>query len=132
MRRYVLVRIFSIIPLWLGISVVAFVLSNFAPGDPATVIAHRLFDSPPSEEQLAAIRHEFHLDDPLPLRYVRWLALAAQGDLGISFRTKQPVLKELATHFPATLQIACLALIIALIIGLTARGALCCAAPLMA
>ena len=118
MRRYVLARIFSIIPLWLGISVLAFVLSNFAPGDPATAIANRLFDAPPSEEQIAAIRHEFHLDEPIPVRYVRWLSSAAQGDLGISFRTKQPVLKELATHFPATLQIACLALIIALIIAL--------------
>ena len=118
MRRYVLVRIFSIIPLWLGISMLAFVLSNFAPGDPATVIAHRLFDGPPSEEQIVVIRHEFHLDDPMPVRFVRWLSSAVQGDLGISFRTKQPVLKELATHFPATLEIACLALIIALIIAL--------------
>ncbi len=118
MKRYVFVRILSIIPLWLGISVLAFVLSNFAPGDPATVIAHRLFDAPPSEEQIAAIRLEYHLDDPLPVRYARWLASAVQGDLGISFRTKEPVLKELTTHFPATLEIACLALIIALIIAL--------------
>lgn len=118
MKRYVFIRILSVIPLWLGISILAFVLSNFAPGDPATVIAHRLFDAPPSEEQIAVIRREYHLDDALPIRYARWLASAARGDLGISFRTKEPVLKELTTHFPATLQIAFLALIIALVIAL--------------
>lgn len=118
MKHYVLIRLLSLIPLWLGISMLAFLLSNFAPGDPATVIAHRLSDAPPSEEQLAALRREYHLDDPLPVRYARWLGSAAQGDLGISYRTKEPVLKELATHFPATLQIAIAALVIALAIAL--------------
>jgi len=118
MKRYVLIRILSLIPLWLGISVLAFALSNLAPGDPATVIAHRLSDAPPSEEQIAAIRREYHLDEPLPVRYARWLASAVRGDLGISYRTKAPVFNELAAHFPATLQIACIALIIALIVAL--------------
>lgn len=118
MKRYILIRILSLIPLWLGISVLAFLLSNLAPGDPATVIAHRLSDAPPSAEQIAAIRREYRLDDSLPVRYARWLSSAARGDLGISYRTKEPVLKELAAHFPATLQIACAALIIALIIAL--------------
>jgi len=118
MKHYVLIRLLSLIPLWLGISMLAFLLSNLAPGDPATVIAHRLSDAPPSEEQLATLRREYHLDDPLPVRYARWLGSAAQGDLGISYRTKEPVLKELATHFPATLQIAIAALVIALAIAL--------------
>jgi len=118
MKRYVLIRILSLIPLWLGISVLAFALSNLAPGDPATVIAHRLSDAPPSDEQIEAIRREYHLDEPMPLRYALWLASAARGDLGISYRTKRPVFKELAAHFPATLQIACAALIIGLVIAL--------------
>lgn len=118
MKRYILIRIFSLIPLLLGISMLAFLLSNFTPGDPATVMAHRLSDAPPSEEQIAAIRREYHLDDPLPVRYVHWLSRAVRGDMGRSFRTKEPVLKEIATHFPATLQIACAALIVALVIAL--------------
>lgn len=118
MKRYVLIRLLSLIPLWLGISMLAFLLSNLVPGDPASVIAHRLSDAPPSEEQIETIRREYHLDDTLPVRYARWLGSAAQGDLGISYRTKEPVLKELATHFPATLQIACGALVIALAIAL--------------
>ena len=118
MKRYVLIRLLSLVPLWLGISMLAFLLSNLVPGDPASVIAHRLSDAPPSEEQIETIRREYHLDDTLPVRYARWLGSAAQGDLGISYRTKEPVLKELATHFPATLQIACGALVIALAIAL--------------
>ncbi|MBA3806124.1 MAG: ABC transporter permease [Acidobacteria bacterium] len=118
MKRIVLLRILSLIPLWLGISVLAFVLSSLAPGDPALVLAQRLSDVPPSEEQIALIRREYHLDDPLPVRYARWLSRAARGDLGLSYRTKEPVLKELAKHFPATLEIAFAALIIALIIAL--------------
>lgn len=118
MKRFVLIRILSLVPLWLGISVLAFVLSNLAPGDPATVIAHRLSDAPPSEEQIAAIRREYGLDDPAPLRYARWLARAARGDLGRSYRTREPVFKELAAHFPATLQLACVALTVALVVAL--------------
>lgn len=118
MKRYLLTRLLSLIPLWLGISMLAFLLSNLAPGDPATVIAHRLSDAPPSEEQIATLRREYRLDDALPVRYARWLASAAQGDLGTSYRTKEPVLKELATRLPATLQIACGALVIALAIAL--------------
>lgn len=118
MKRFVLIRILSLVPLWLGISMFAFALSNLAPGDPATVLAHRLSDVPPSEEQIASIRREYHLDDPLPVRYVRWLSSAVRGDLGISYRTKEPVLKELATRFPATLQIAFVALVVALFVGL--------------
>ncbi len=118
MKRYLLIRILSLIPLWLGISVLAFALSNLAPGDPATVLAHRLSDAPPTEEQIADIRRQYQLDAPLPVRYARWLVAAAQGDLGRSYRTKEPVLKELAARFPATLQIALGALVIALVIAL--------------
>jgi len=118
MKQFVLIRILSLFPLWIGISVLAFVLSNLAPGDPATVIAHRLSDVPPSEEQIASIRREYHLDDPMPVRYARWLGGAARGDLGRSYRTKEPVFNELAAHFPATLQLACVALVIALVIAL--------------
>ena len=118
MKRHVLIRVLSLVPLWLGISVLAFLLSNLAPGDPATALAHRLSDIPPSEEQIAAIRREYRLDDPLPARYARWLFAVARGDLGRSYRTKEPVIKELVLRFPATLQIACAALAVAIVVGL--------------
>jgi peptide/nickel transport system permease protein len=118
MRKYLLIRILSLVPLLLGISLLAFLLGSFAPGDPATVIAYRLSDIPPSEEQIEAVRREFHLDESLPSRYVRWLGQALSGDLGRSYRTDKPVLSELLTYFPATLQIACAAFVIAISLAL--------------
>ena len=118
MTNYILIRILFLLPLWLGISFLAFGLGSLAPGDPATVIAYRLSDVPPSAEQIETVRRDLHLDESLPRRYVRWLGQAAQGDLGRSYRTDKPVLIELVTHFPATLEIACLAFVIALFISL--------------
>ena len=96
----------------------AFGLGNLAPGDAATIIAGRLSDVPPSTEQIAALRHALHLDESLPVRYAWWLGNAVRGDLGHSYRTGKPVLTELLTHFPATLHIACLGFIIAVVIAL--------------
>ena len=114
MKRYVLIRIVSLVPLWLGISAIAFGLINLVPGDAATVIASRVSDVPPTGEQIEEIRREYHLDKTLPVRYGRWLFSAARGDLGISYRTRKPVLDELVARFPATFQIAFFALVIAL------------------
>ena len=110
MKRYVLIRIVSLVPLWLGISAIAFGLINLVPGDAATVIASRVSDVPPTGEQIEEIRREYHLDKTLPVRYGRWLFSAARGDLGISYRTRKPVLDELVARFPATFQIAFFAL----------------------
>lgn len=118
MRSYLMIRVFSLIPLWLGISLLAFTLGSLAPGDPATVIAQRLSDVPPSQEQIEAVRRELHLDESLPSRYVRWLGQAVTGDLGRSFRNNEPVLSELLSRFPATLQLALTAFTFALIVAL--------------
>jgi peptide/nickel transport system permease protein len=114
MRRFLFIRIISLIPLWFGVSIIAFGLINLVPGDAAVIIAQRVSDVPPTEEQIAEIRREYGLDRPLPIRYGKWLWSALQGDFGVSYRTKKPVLDELVSRFPATLQIACLALLIAL------------------
>lgn len=118
MRDYLITRIISLLPLWLGISFLSFSLGSLAPGDPATVIAHRLSDIPPSIEQIETVRRRLHLDESLPRRYARWLGRAVGGDLGRSFRTDQPVVTELATRFPATLQLALTAFLLALAIAL--------------
>lgn len=118
MKSYLIIRVFSLIPLWLGISLLAFTLGSLAPGDPATVIAQRLSDVPPSQEQIETVRRELHLDKSLPSRYVRWLGQAITGDLGRSFRNNEPVLTELLSRFPATLQLALTAFTFALIVAL--------------
>lgn len=99
-------------PVWLGITLLAFGLGRLAPGDPAHRIAERRSDSPPTREQVERVRRDYGLDDPLPLQYLRWVGNAARGDLGSSFKTGGPVLRELSTRFPATLQLAVCGLLV--------------------
>ena len=118
MTHYLLGRLFSLIPVWLGISFVAFVLANLTPGDPARMMMQRQLDRQPTPEEVRVAREELHLDDSFLLRYVRWLTDAATGDLGSSYRTGEPVTQALLDRFPATLQIAVIGLALALLVAL--------------
>src|SRR5919204_6240633 len=117
MARYLLRRVSYLVPVWLGISLLAFGLANLAPGDPARTILQRQKGEVPSDEEVQALRQQLGLDDPFPIRYGRWLAHAAQGDLGTSYRTGEPVLRGLADRFVATLQVATTALLIGVAIA---------------
>lgn len=105
MIPYVLRRILALVPTWLGISLLAFTLASFSPGDPAQLILSRQQSEPVTAEQLQAFRERNGLDDPFVVQYVRWVANALVGDLGTSYRTGAPVLGELASRVPGTLQI---------------------------
>jgi peptide/nickel transport system permease protein len=111
-------RLFSLVPALLGVSLLAFGLANLAPGDPAQLILLRQTGEIPSEEAVGRLRRELGLDDPLPVRYLRWLSHTTRGELGTSYRTGGPVLQELAEGFPATLQLAAAALAIGVMIAL--------------
>lgn len=121
MTSYVLRRLVSLVPTWLGISLAAFLLAGLAPGDPAQLILDRQLDQPPTELQLQQFREANGLDDPLPVQYGRFVLGLLQGELGTSFRSGEPVLRELADRIPATLQITlpafALAVVLALLIG---------------
>ena len=118
MSRYLLRRLVYLIPVWLGISFVAFSLSNLTPGDPARATLQRQLARQPTAEEVAAARREFGLDDPFLVRYVRWVGDAVGGDLGTSYRTGEPVLTALLDRFPSTLQIAALGLAAAVALAL--------------
>ena len=118
MRRYLLRRLVALVPIWLLISFFAFLLASLAPGDPAEVLLRRQSDQAPSAEEVARVRHELGLDDPFPVRYVRWVGAALHGDLGRSYRTREPVLDELASRFVVTAQLAVPALLLSLLIAL--------------
>lgn len=115
---YVARRILALVPTWVGLSFLVFGLSHLAPGDPAQIILLRQSGEVPTVEAVERLRRQLGLDDPLPVRYGRWLWNALQGDLGFSYRTGEPVLKGLVDHFPATLQLATAALLIGLLIAL--------------
>ncbi|HEX9373078.1 MAG TPA: ABC transporter permease, partial [Roseiflexaceae bacterium] len=116
MRSYVLARLASLVPVLLGVSLLAFALANLAPGDPAEQVL-RQGGQEPSREQVQALRHQLGLDAPFVVRYGRWLARAVRGDLGRSYADRRPVAGELARRFPATLELAVAAMGLALAIG---------------
>ena len=120
MTRYLVGRIVSLVPVWLGISFFAFALANLAPGDPAELILARRLEQAPTPAQVEAFRQELGLDDPFLVQYVRWVADTATGDLGTSFRTGDPVMAELLSRLPATLQIAVPAFMVSILVALPA------------
>ena len=98
------------------ISLVVFTGVRLIPGDPARVLAGTEAD----EAGLEEIREKYGLTDPIPVQYVRWLALAVTGDLGESIRTRESVLRTIAGKLPITLELACLSLLLAVTIALPA------------
>jgi len=101
---------------FLLITLIVFTGVRMIPGDPARVMAGTDAD----EAGLQEIREKYGLTDPIPVQYVRWLTLALQGDLGESIRTREPVVKTVATKLPITMQLAAFALVIAIGIAIPA------------
>jgi ABC-type dipeptide/oligopeptide/nickel transport system permease component len=116
MIRYISIRLLFALPaLWLILTMV-FLLVHVVPGDP---VAQMLGEGARAED-LTQLRHALGLDLPLPVQYGRYLAGVLHGNLGESFRFQQPVLKVVAEHYPATLELAIVALLICALIGIPA------------
>lgn len=117
MTAYLIRRLLFLGPVWLGISLVAFALANFTPGDPARIAMQRRLERQPTAEEVAQARAALGLDDPVVVRYLGWVADAVRGDFGDSYRTGEPVAEALLSRFPYTLQIAGGGIAIAVLIG---------------
>jgi ABC-type dipeptide/oligopeptide/nickel transport system permease component len=116
MIRYISIRLLFALPaLWLILTMV-FLLAHIVPGDP---VAQMLGEGARAED-LTQLRHALGLDLPLPVQYGRYLSGVLHGNLGESFRFQQPVLKVVAEHYPATLELAAFALLICALIGIPA------------
>lgn len=111
-------RALHLIPVWLGVSLLAFSMANLAPGDPAEIMLLRQTGQAPDAESVARIRGDLGLDRPFAVRYIRWLGKAVRGDLGLSYRTGTPVLRVLADRLPATLQLAVAAWLLSLVMAI--------------
>ncbi|HEU0230455.1 MAG TPA: ABC transporter permease [Burkholderiaceae bacterium] len=107
-------RLFSLILVVIGVSLITFVISHLIPGDPARLIAGERA----TPAIVAHIRHQLGLDLPLYEQYWRYIVQLAHGDLGMSIRTHRPVLQDIRAFFPATLELAVVALILATLIGI--------------
>ena len=115
MLKFLARKLLGLVPTLLGITLLAFGLIRLIPGDPIEVMmGERRLDP----EAHAALVHRLGLDQPLHLQYLDYLAKLAQGDLGESMVSREPVAKEFAALFPATLELAGVALLLAIVLGL--------------
>lgn len=115
MLLFILRRALFAIPVLIGVSLMTFVMFQFAPGDPAQLILGN-FATP---EGIAEQRAIMGLDDPLWLRYLRFLAGAVRGDLGKSYFGRQPVMDEILARLPSTIELALSALTLAVVFGVS-------------
>jgi peptide/nickel transport system permease protein len=109
-------RLLQLLPTLFFVSLIIFSLQQLLPGDPALAMAGEERD-PAILEQ---IRKQYRLDQPIYVQYVYWLGGVLSGNLGESMRLKEPVAKLIAQKFPVTLQLALMAIVISLLIGVSA------------
>ena len=115
MLTLLLKRLATLIPTLLGVTVAAFALIRLIPGDPIEIMVGERRLDPVAH---AALMKQLGLDQPLPVQYLHYVGQLAHGDLGKSLVTREPVSIEFAALFPATVELAGAALLIALIVGL--------------
>ncbi|MDD4857151.1 MAG: ABC transporter permease [Candidatus Krumholzibacteria bacterium] len=117
MRAYVARRLARTLPLVILISIVTFALLHLAPGGPVGLYAD---DARMSESDLARIRTNLGLDEPLPVQYMLWFKRAFLGfDFGASYATGQPVSQMIMDRLPATLELMGTAFVLAVVLGIS-------------
>lgn len=118
LRGYVCRRLLSMVPVLLGISVLAFALGQLSPGDPAEIILEGAGTGAPSAEEIASLRAYMGLDEPIYMQYARWLGRLLQGDGGLSYHLGMPVFTALLERLPVTVTLAVAALFWAVLGGI--------------
>lgn len=115
--RYVGRRLTAALFLGLGITLIAFLLTNLVPGDPAAAnLGQRAIEDPAA---VAAFEARYGLDQPLPVQYWRYLTNLVQGDLGDSQQSNRPVRTDLAEFGPASAELAFAAILLSLVLGIS-------------
>jgi ABC-type dipeptide/oligopeptide/nickel transport system permease component len=117
MAAYIVRRLLLLIPVVLGVLTLVFLMRALVPGDPIEIMF--LGQIPPDPETVAEIRHELGLDVPLPQQYLNYVGGILTGDLGVSVRTRRPVLEEIAERYPNTLLLTVASLLVAMVVGFT-------------
>src|SRR6059058_3891494 len=115
MLAFPLRRIALIVPTFIGVTLLAFALIHLIPGDPVENVSGERGMDPARRERLL---REFGLDRPLAVQYATYVRQVLKGDLGISLTTHEPVLDEFLTLFPATIELAFFAMLLAVTVGL--------------
>ena len=116
MLTFLAKRLLQLIPTLFFVSVIIFSLQQLLPGDPALVMAGEERDP----AVLDQIRRQYRLDQPVPVQYLYWMQGVLAGNLGESMRLKEPVLTLVLQKFPVTLQLALMAIVVSLVVGVSA------------
>jgi ABC-type dipeptide/oligopeptide/nickel transport system permease component len=114
MLSHLIRRIIGTIPVIVLISLLVFLLIHAAPGDPADL----LLSDEATPQEIADARHRWGLDQPVYIQYLRFLINMLSGDFGISFRYSDPVLSLIWERMPATIELAAVSLLIAILLGI--------------
>ena len=117
MFRFLITRVALIIPTFIGVTLLAFAMIRLVPGDPIQLLAGERGISAERHEQLKA---QYGLDKPLLVQYGIYIGNVLQGDLGRSISTREPVLNEFLSLFPATIELSFCAMLFAIVLGLPA------------
>lgn len=115
MSVYIAKRVLLVIPVLIGVSIIAFLMSHLVPGDPVTV----MLGERATAEDAARLREELGFNEPLYTQYLIYVQGVVQGDLGHSIRSGQPVLTEIRDRFPSTLVLTVSAIVVASAVGIT-------------
>jgi peptide/nickel transport system permease protein len=108
-----------LVVIWL-VTILSFTIMRITPGDPAAI----MLGAEASQEQIDELRHELYLDQPLTSQYWHWISGVATGDLGKSLKYQESVAKTISERIPITLSLSILALIISVVVGVSA-GIVC-------
>lgn len=114
MLPYIIRRLWDGIPVLIGVTLITFLLMHVVPGDPVVSMFEKRADAATVER----IRKELGLDRPLPVQYADFVVKAVQGDLGRSFRTRQPVATMIAQAMPATAKLTGAAVVVTVLLGI--------------
>jgi peptide/nickel transport system permease protein len=114
MIKYILNRLFWMIPVVLGVAILIFSVMFFVPGDPATI----MLGPSATPEEIEVVRQHLGLDQSFPIQLFNYLKDVVRGDFGESFQYRTPVISELMARFPYTLALSISSMVIALIIGI--------------
>jgi peptide/nickel transport system permease protein len=108
-------RVLAVIPVLFGVTLAVFSMLFLVPGDPVKMMLAEFVTTP---EQVARMRAELHLDEPVLVQYGRFVGHALQGDLGTSIRTRRPVTTEIAENLGSTAQLALCSMAVAVALGI--------------
>ena len=116
MLTYVAARVLACVPVLVGVTLAVFSLLFLIPGDPVKMMLAEFATSP---EQVARMRAQLHLDDPIAVQYGRFVWGAATGDLGTSIRSRRPVAQEIGENLGSTATLATASMAIAVVLGVS-------------